>query len=162
MNSPPSAQKLNHLSTCTQQLNRLPAKNVGSTCEFATIRFYLLPSFYISFTTIESTYIPVAYPALRVNQHTRNRRSALDHPHSSSFIPSFKMEYSCLVSEIPTFIFTSPAFIIIYFSPSSKLPTRGTHSSFSPHLFPTTPSHPPIPLSLSLNPTPPPRSRCRR
>jgi hypothetical protein len=50
------------------------------------------------------------------------------------------MEYSCLVSEIPTFIFTSSAFIILYLFPSSKLPTRGTHSS-SPFP-PLDPSHP--------------------
>jgi hypothetical protein len=38
--------------------------------------------------------------------------------------PLFKTEYSCLVSKIPTFISTF-AFIIIYFSPSSKLPYAG-------------------------------------
>jgi hypothetical protein len=55
---------------------------------------------------------------------------------------------------IPTFIFTSPAFVILYFSPSSKLPTRGTQSS-SPTPFPTGPLSPaPIPFSLSLSPEP--------
>jgi hypothetical protein len=65
------------------------------------------------------------------------------------------MENSHLVSEIPTFIFTSPAFVILYFFPSSKLPTRGTHSSYSPPLFlPHRPLPPaPFPPSLSRNPT---------
>jgi hypothetical protein len=31
----------------------------------------------------------------------------------SSFIPSFKTEYSFLISEILPFIFTSPAFVIL-------------------------------------------------
>jgi hypothetical protein len=65
----------------------------------------------------------------------------------------FYPEYCRLVSEIPTFIFTSPAFIILYFPPSSKLPTRGTHSSYSIlTFFPTVPLPPvPIPLPLRLS-----------
>jgi hypothetical protein len=67
----------------------------------------------------------------------------LDHPHRSSSISYFKTEYSILIINILSFIFTSPAFVILYFSPSSKLPTRGAHRSFSPH--PSFPYRPPPP-----------------
>jgi hypothetical protein len=79
-------------------------------------------------------------------------RWALEHPHSSSFISSFNTKYSYLLSEIHSFISTSPAFVILYISPSSQLPTRGTHLSFSPPSSPThSPlSHPVIPTELPL------------
>jgi hypothetical protein len=77
--------------------------------------------------------------------------------------PSFKTEYSRQLSEIATFIFTSPTFVILYFSHSSKLPTHGTHSSYSPlSFFPTGPL-PPAPIPpLSFSPEIPPRRGGRR
>jgi hypothetical protein len=45
----------------------------------------------------------------------------LDHPHSSSFISSFKMVYSYPVSEIPFFIQLPPAVVILYISPLSLI-----------------------------------------
>jgi hypothetical protein len=45
----------------------------------------------------------------------------LNYPHSFSYIYSFKTEYSCLVREILSFISTSPALVILYFS--SSIPT---------------------------------------
>jgi hypothetical protein len=55
---------------------------------------------------------------------------ALYPPHSSSFIISFKIEYSHLVSEIPSFISHSFALVILYIPPPSQL--LGPHGFLSP------------------------------
>jgi hypothetical protein len=94
------------------------------------------------------------------SQLTRRQLSRLDHPHSFSFIFSFKTEYTYRVSEIPSFIFTSLASIIIYFFPSSQLPTPGPTRQPLPSLFilSTATSHP-SPLSLPpATSSPPPAS----
>jgi hypothetical protein len=68
----------------------------------------------------------------------------LDHPHSCYFKTSFKTEYSVLVIEILSFIFTSLASIFIHISPSSQQPLGPTHIFYTP-----TPSPSSHPLSLS-------------
>jgi hypothetical protein len=69
----------------------------------------------------------------------------LDHPHSCYFKTSFKIEYSFLVIEILSFIFTSLASIFLHISPSPQQPLGPTHIFYTP-----TPSPSPHPLSLSL------------
>jgi hypothetical protein len=75
----------------------------------------------------------------------------LDHPHSSSFIFSFKTEYSSLVIHILSLIQLSPALVILYFSPLSQLPAHGPTCQ-ALILFNTPPplSHPPNPLLSHL------------
>jgi hypothetical protein len=75
-----------------------------------------------------------------------------NHPHSSSFISSFKTEYSYPHNKILSFIFTSPTSIILYTSllPNYQLagPTRQPPSPFI-----SQPTHP-TPYSPSCAPGP--------
>jgi hypothetical protein len=74
----------------------------------------------------------------------------LDHPHSCSFIFSFKTVYSCLVNEILSFIKLSPALVILYNSHS--IPTT---SMRDPHV--NLSSSPPF-YFIHRRPAPPPTS----
>jgi hypothetical protein len=74
---------------CTTQPSTSKTSNVGSTRESATSRFHLLPSFYISCTAIESTYIQAAtYSALRVNQYTGSGRAV----HHSQTVGTYALD----------------------------------------------------------------------
>jgi hypothetical protein len=93
-----------------------------------------------------------------------------DHPHSSSFITSFKTEYSRPISEIPSFISHSSTLVILYIFTSSQLTSMEPTCHTLPFSFPrpsqgpTQPHWPPIPRTDASHPLllrrPPPPLPC--
>jgi hypothetical protein len=79
---------------------------------------------------------PRPWPCLALRLRTCMDGDALDHPHSSNFISSFKTEYVILLIQVISFIFTSLVSIILYTSILSQQLSGGTHTSASPYHLP--------------------------